>query len=123
MIHPYVYIGLPHCQSKDSEKHIIEYVCSTFKVSFESLCEKNKKHKLVVARYTICYLIKLNNPSKTLLHLSSIFGKAITDHTTVMHGLRTIENLLQTKSSPCCKEIEHCISRLKNNLFIYKLKL
>lgn len=118
MIHPYIYIGLPHYQSKDAEKHIIEDVCSTFKVSFEQLCEKNRKHRLVMARYTVCYLIKLKNPSKTLFQLSKIFGKAITDHTSIFRGLRTIDNVLQTKSSPYCKEIEHCISRLKNNPFI-----
>lgn len=118
MIHPYIYIGLPHYQSKDAEKHIIEDVCSTFKVSFEQLCEKNREHRLVMARYTICYLIKLKNPSKTLFQLSKIFGKAITDHTSILHGLRTIDNVLQTKSSPFYKEVEMSISRVQSKLWI-----
>ena len=58
----------------------------------DNIKRRNRKREIVVARQTSMYLIK-KNTSMSLVSIGGIFGK---DHTTVIHSIKTINDLLDT---------------------------
>jgi len=65
----------------------IDEVCETYNVKFELLLRKDRHTEYVIPRQVIMYKLR-----KLGLSLMDI-GKALhRDHTTILHGIRTIEN-------------------------------
>lgn len=73
--------------------HVSTAVCETFKVTLEDLLNKNRSRDRVLARY-ICYFIMRNTYKLNLNKIGSYFRK---DHTTVIHGINSIQNGLFAK--------------------------
>ena len=89
---------------------ILTSVCIHFKVDFETITKKGRNHKIVVMRMIICYLLR-KHTALTLKEISEQLYPAITDHTTVIHGIRFVEGQLSLKS-------DNEIKSLMNEIYI-----
>jgi chromosomal replication initiation ATPase DnaA len=56
------------------------------------ICVVNRKKELVFKRQLICWYLK-KNTKLTLQEIGDICGKK--DHTTVLHGVKTVDNYLE----------------------------
>lgn len=74
-------------------KHIERIICAEFRISPEDLHKRSRRRDYVLTRACIWYLLK-KQYLVTLRALGNIYGKY--DHTTVIHGIQTIENLIAT---------------------------
>lgn len=71
---------------------IIKECCKLYNVSFDDINIKLRKRELVLVRQVIMYMLK----SFTNMTLHDIGGVFTKDHATVLHGIRTINNLIET---------------------------
>jgi len=74
-------------------REIKEAVCENFSLRPEVLLSERRQKELVHARQIVMYLAK-NNTSRSLPEIGRWLGNR--DHTTVLHGVRSIENKRQT---------------------------
>jgi hypothetical protein len=75
----------------DKLLNIISSFYSQPKTLLLSTC---RKRELVVARQMFCYIAKFNMPNITLKEIGSFLGGR--DHSTVIHGIRTAGDLIET---------------------------
>ena len=108
MISPYVVPGL---KSKIQNlkrivqiEDIISSVCIYFECDFSTITKKDRNHQAVVRRMVICYLLR-KHTALTLKEISQQLHPAITDHTTVIHGIRFVEGQISLKSDNEIKTI------------------
>lgn len=108
MISPYVVPGL---KSKIQNlkriiqiEDIITSVCLHFQVDLATITKKGRTHKSVVMRMIICYLLR-KHTALTLKEIGEQLYPAITDHTTVIHGIRFVQGQLSLKSDNEIKTI------------------
>ena len=94
MISPYV---LPGLKSKIQNlkrivqiDDIIQSVCVYFKTDIETIRRKDRSHKAVLMRMIICYLLR-KHTTLTLKQIAEQLNPAISDHTTVIYGIRFVE--------------------------------
>jgi len=73
---------------------IIESICFYLGFEYDDIRRKNRKRELVIARQMVCYFLR----KYTVLTLADI-GKIIgdRDHTTVIHGIDTVNNFLHIR--------------------------
>jgi chromosomal replication initiator protein len=71
-------------------EHILDAVCEVCNTSMAVLKKRNRKRELVMARHFICYFLR-KETGLSLKSIGNLFGH---DHTTVIHGVNTITNLL-----------------------------
>lgn len=83
---------------------IISSVCMHFKVDLATITKKGRTHKSVVMRMIICYLLR-KHTALTLKEIGQQLYPAITDHTTVIHGIRFVEGQLSMKNDNEIKTI------------------
>lgn len=90
-----IYPGLPFLQKKSHKQHIFKEVlasvCNEYEVNEDLLIKKTRKREIVNARQIAMYFLK----SFTHFSLKSIgdyFGGR--DHTTVIHSLKTVNDLM-----------------------------
>lgn len=74
------------------EEYIINKVSSLRGVNKDQMLSKSRKRELVQSRQECMYLLKKTN-RYTFAEIGSLFNK---DHTTAIHAIRTISNLLET---------------------------
>lgn len=74
--------------------YLIESVCTEFCVSRKEMITKTRKREVVIARYVVFYILY-----KTIGHLSlsTIGALFLKDHATVLHGIRQVDLILETK--------------------------
>ena len=78
---------------------IISTVAEDFGINPEDITSKKRNAELVLPRHIVMYLCR-NLIDVSLINIAKILNKK--DHTTIMHGIKRIENDL--KSSPELKE-------------------
>lgn len=76
-----------------SQDFIVEVVCTVCLTSMEVLKKRNRKRELVIARQFIYFFLR-NRTSLTLKSIGELFSQ---DHTTVIHSLDTIGNLIDAR--------------------------
>lgn len=76
---------------KDKMNVIIAVVCKDSGMNFYQLANKCRNRELVYGRNLIFYFLK-KDTKMSLLEIGKIFGK---DHASVIHGIRTVENLVR----------------------------
>jgi chromosomal replication initiator protein len=76
---------------------IQKLVASHFQVSLNDIMSARRNASVVRARHVAMYLAKLLTP-KSLLEISRRFGGR--DHTTVLHAVRKITNIIDGRSQP-----------------------
>lgn len=75
-----------------SHELIIHAVCNYFLLTIDQVYAKNRKREIVTARQVSMWLMK----KYTKMSLKSIGGVFHLDHTTVIHSVTTINNLIET---------------------------
>lgn len=90
-ISPYVFPGV--FQIIEIEL-IIETVAAFYGIAISTLSTITRDCRVVRARY-VCWLMIRRFSKAGLKRMGKLFGK---DHTTVIHGLRTIQNDMETDS-------------------------
>lgn len=72
---------------------IIETVCEHFKLKLKDLESRSRVRELVFARHIIFYLIR-KHTKMSLKSAGELFDR---DHTTVIHSVDTLNNLMYTE--------------------------
>ncbi len=72
---------------------IIKIVCDHFKLNAEKLKSKHRAKELVYARHVIFHFIR-KHTSMTLKSAGLLFNR---DHTTVIHSIETLSDLMDTE--------------------------
>jgi chromosomal replication initiation ATPase DnaA len=98
--HDISYMSLPGCneyivfpKEEIREPHIIEtLVCNYFGESIAEIRKKGRKRHLVICRQVIMFLMR-RYTSLTMVAIARLFRK---DHTTVVHAVTTVVNLMDT---------------------------
>lgn len=101
----------PNAPSKITPQNIMDVVCDHFNVSENDIKSKNRQQELVHARHIIMYLCR-NLTDATYKEIASYIGNR--DHSTVIHGERTISDLIE-KSESERKSIETIVNKIKSN--------
>jgi len=87
-------------QADDIETEVLQY----FKLSPEIIRTKDRNHKIVTTRYVLCYLLR-KHTSMTLVEIVQYLSPAISDHSTVVHGVRFVTGQLSAKTDNEIKDI------------------
>lgn len=96
------------CAPIVTPEKIIEIVCDYFNLTHEALKGKCRSKELVHARHVIFYFIR-RHTSMTLKSTGQLFNR---DHTTVIHGLENLNDIMDTE--PVVKsEVEHLEAIIK----------
>lgn len=93
---PFDYIYVPGINIVDySLKRIKRSVCKHMGIAIKDLdeCKKQRSREYVYPRYLVWKLYNEFHPTTSLKMLGSFFGK---DHTSALHGLRQVKNLIET---------------------------
>jgi len=91
-----------------SPAQIIDLSLSFFELTQEEIMIRNRKHEYVKARYVIYYLLK-KYTSLGVTRIGQMFQR---DHTTVIHGLNELKDMMITdkdirlKVALLCEQIE-----------------
>lgn len=95
---------------------IIETVTRYFDIEFKQLCKKNRKREIVMTRQLIYYFIRdrIKN-AISLTTMGKLFGGLNQDHTTVIHSIHTINDLIFSDSE-VKREIEEINLKLDDIL-------
>lgn len=88
--------------------YIIESVCDDYNITMEDMCSKKRNAELVEPRQIAMYLCR-ELTDYSLSDIGKILGKK--DHTTVIHGVNKIEELMKQDS-----EITNKISSIRSRL-------
>ena len=99
-------LNLP--ENKVSVDMIQSLVCKFFKISKNEMLSSRRSRYLVRPRQTAIYLTKILT-SKSLPEIGREFSNR--DHTTVIHSIKTIENLKKNDTELCAN-----IDTLKNQI-------
>ena len=89
-------------------KRILHVVSDYYSISIEQIKGSSRKNQVVIARQIAMYLIRtiLDTP---LIEIGKIFSNR--DHTTVMHSIAKVDNMLKTDS-----QLENVISTLRTKI-------
>ena len=71
---------------------IINDVCQRSGIEKEKILSRSRKKEIVAARFACMYLLR-KEAFMTFAAIGRVFDR---DHSTAMHALRTVENLLET---------------------------
>ena len=97
-------------QRKLSINVIMKAVCIHYETDIVALRQISRKSRTVQARYILFYLLR-RHTDMSLVDVASYFSPAITDHSTVLHGIRYIEGQLEAKH-------ENSIKVIMNEIYI-----
>ncbi len=82
---------------------VLNILLDYFKIELSELKFKTRKHRMVSTRYIMFYyLYKMTDLS--LNEIATIFSPAVTDHTTVIHGIRYVKDQISSKFENDVKE-------------------
>jgi chromosomal replication initiation ATPase DnaA len=73
------------------QQDIIDKICGYFNLPFETLQDKTRKGEVVFARQ-VCQWFLMKKSGLTCTIVASIFFR---DHTSVLHSIKTINNMLE----------------------------
>jgi len=91
-VSPYVYPGLAIHEFKANTQQALVITCMKFGVMPEQVMSSTRKQEIVTCRHSLCFTLhKLMGISQK--KVGKFLGK---DHTSILHGWRTFEHLLQT---------------------------
>lgn len=88
---PYIGIGIREIKIKNSPENIIKTVANHFDVPVKYLKCKSRKHEYLNPRFIAMYFLR-KKTELSLSEISAMFGNR--HHTTVMHALKTVDDLL-----------------------------
>jgi chromosomal replication initiator protein len=94
VMHPYSYAGSVVIEDKTpiTIESIINEACKTYNMTLSAMKQVTRRREVVEARQAVFYFAALTR-CLSLEDIGAIFFK---DHATVIHGKRTIMNLIET---------------------------
>lgn len=93
MLIPGLKIKKPLPVSLSLRDKITKLTCDEFGTDFKKVFAKGRKRNNVLTRQVSMLLIKSVAPHETLKSIGQYFGGR--DHTTAIHGINTVNNLMQ----------------------------
>lgn len=90
-------------------QNIEAIVLNEFRLTKEELFIETRKFHIVSARQSLAYLAKKH----TSMTLNEIGNKIKKDHTTVIHSVNRIQDLMDTNDPYIKHRIENCINEIK----------
>jgi chromosomal replication initiator protein len=113
-MNPYIIPGLKNkahklkriVQADDITSNVLDY----FRLDGDIIRTKNRSRKIVTARHIICYLLR-KHTGMTLQQIAEYLKPAISDHTTVLHGINYVTGQLSAKN-------ENDIKNIMNEIYI-----
>ena len=102
--HKYIFYKEQECSLED----ILHDVSEASGVSIEEIAGQSRKGNIIVARQMFCYVARQKNKFK-FRQIGKIIGK---DHSTVINSVKTVKDMLQTRSS-----LEHVLLAIKLDAF------
>lgn len=91
-----------------TKEQMTKIVCDYFEIPLERIFKKSRKKELVLGRHVICFLLfKYSKLSKT--DIAKFVNK---DHTTVINGLRTLQDLMDTE-----KGVREDVENIRTKIF------
>lgn len=78
---------------KITPEYVIKHVCEYYGIQPEKLKTGNRSKELVDARHVVFYILR-RNTNITLKEAGLLFNR---DHTTVIHGLEKLSDLMDTE--------------------------
>lgn len=73
---------------------LLKILSSFYSQPIDKIISTSRKRELVIPRQMFCYIAKFNMPNVTLKEIGKFLGGR--DHSTVIHGIRTAEDLIET---------------------------
>ena len=73
---------------------LLKILSSFYSQPIDQIISTSRKRELVVPRQMFCYITKFNMPNVTLKEIGKYLGNR--DHSTVIHGIRTAGDLIET---------------------------
>ena len=73
---------------------LLKILSSFYSQPLDKIMSTSRKRELVVTRQMFCYIAKFNMPNVTLKEIGNFLGGR--DHSTVIHGIRTAGDLIET---------------------------
>lgn len=89
--------------------HVIETALIYFEMTDVELKGKKRTRHFAMARHIICHLLRYEY-GMTLKEIGLLLNR---DHTSVMHGVKTVSDLLHTKNIEMVKAVESVKALLK----------
>ncbi len=80
-----------------SESNVMKMICDAMNINSMDMFDKSRVRPLAEARYLFMYWLK-QNTTYTKRKIGNMCKYGGLDHTTVIHGIRTIRNLIETDS-------------------------
>ena len=94
-MNPYIYPGLQSTQVLKPHElldKLVKIICRNRGITEQDLMSKSRLHSLVMSRHEFCFLAR-NKTKLSLNMIGALIGK---NHATVLHSIKTWENLLET---------------------------
>lgn len=82
--------------SNISQDYIVRTVMIYFDTNLDIVKKRTRLRKIVMIRH-ICFYLLRRNTSMTLHDIGAIFSPGVRDHTTVIHGVKLIDEQLNSK--------------------------
>ena len=90
-MHPFMFVGLENNNNNPSINSIVAAVVKCTGIEFNKIQSLKRQRDIIFARHLFCYFTR----KRTRLSYQEI-GKIINrDHATILHSVRTVENLLE----------------------------
>jgi chromosomal replication initiation ATPase DnaA len=90
-------------------QRLSEAICEYFTISWDQLIANNREHERVIARQLFCWFaIKYFNYKK--VQIASLLDR---HHTSVIHAIKTVDDMIYTKDEEYVKDIQvirECLS-------------
>ena len=96
MIHYYAYPGMPSMwrTKKITEASIMATLIRRYNLEVDDLQRQVRRVDIVECRHLCFYLIKKHVVTSTLTSIGRLFER---DHTSVMHGIKSVKNRMHTE--------------------------
>jgi len=87
-------------------------ICKHLNIEPAMLKYKSRKPAIVIGRQMVMYLIKLRRPTITLHKIGMVYRK---DHATVLHSIKAINNIIETKDARYYPAIRETLKQLNHD--------
>jgi chromosomal replication initiator protein len=93
-----------------SVDQITKVITDYYGMDIDAIRAKVRTNRIVQARYVMCYMLR-KHTDMSLVDVAKYLSPAITDHTTVLHGVRFVTGQLSAKH-------ENSIKIVLNEIYI-----
>lgn len=97
---PYVIPGIRRQDIEMTTEQLMFRVCDLKRITIAEMKSENRKRKNVYARKLVMYFLRKRG--ETLSSIGKLFGK---DHTTAIHSINSIEDMLSVNDDEATEDV------------------